>query len=114
MKERITCFISCGPNRITRCGIGPRFSIMTVLCGISAGWLTFQYPTVFRIHGIPPWIFVVLGSVLVVVGTIVYMIALRTFNEAYRCKRLVTHGLYAYVRHPIYLGHFILMSGVIT
>jgi protein-S-isoprenylcysteine O-methyltransferase Ste14 len=74
-----------------------------------AGWLTFQYPRVFRIPGIPPWFFIALGSVLVVVGTTVYMIALRTFNEAYRCKRLVTHGLYAYVRHPIYFAWILLI-----
>lgn len=92
-----------------RCGIGPRFSIVTVIAGIVTGWLTHQYPSVFKIQAIPPWIFFVLGSVMVVAGTIVYMIALRTFSEGYHCKRLVTDGLYAFVRHPIYFAWIILI-----
>lgn len=94
---------------MTRCGIGPRFSIITVICGIATGWVTVQYPTAFTIRVMPPWVFVVLGSVLVVLGVIVYIAALHTFNHGYRNKQLVTHGLYAIVRHPIYFAWILLI-----
>ncbi|MCF7973427.1 MAG: isoprenylcysteine carboxylmethyltransferase family protein [Phycisphaerae bacterium] len=101
--------MSSGSKRMTRCGIGPRFSIITVLCGMVTGWLTYRYPSVFTIQGMPPWFFQVLGSVLLVAGTIVYVIALRTFNQGYRNKKLVTQGLYALARHPIYFAWIVLI-----
>jgi len=104
MKERLKCILASGPTRMTRCGIGPRFSIITVVCGIVTGWLSFKYPTLFMIQSIPSWLFVTLGSVLVVTGMIIYVIALQTFNPGYRNKRLVIHGLYAFMRHPIYFA----------
>jgi len=51
----------------------------------------------------------VLGSVLVVTGTTLYVIALSTFNEGYRHKKLVTQGPYAFVRHPIYFAWIVLI-----
>ena len=114
MKECMKCVVSCGSNRMTRCGIGPRFSIITVACAIVAGWLTYQYPAVFMIPGIAPWIFVVLGTVLVAGGMVLYMVALRTFNRGYRQNKLVTEGPYAHVRHPIYASWILLICpGVI-
>jgi protein-S-isoprenylcysteine O-methyltransferase Ste14 len=99
---------------MTRCGIGPRFSLVTVACGIVTGWISFQYPTVFKMSGIASWFLVAPGCVLVVTGTTVYIMALRIFNEAYRHKRLATHGPYAFIRHPIYFAWIVLICpGVI-
>ena len=103
------CLVSCVPERMTRCGIGPMFSIITVLCGIVTSWLTFMYPAVFTMSGVSPWFCVVLGTVLVAGGTILYLIALRTFNRGYRHNELLTHGPYACVRHPIYAAWILLI-----
>ncbi len=94
---------------MTRCGIGPRFSIITVMTGLVTGWFTHQYPSIFKIQAIPPWCFWGLGSILVVTGTALYVLALNSFNEAYRHKELVTQGPYAWVRHPIYSAWIILI-----
>lgn len=109
MKDRVRYFGACGPERLARCGIGPRFSIVTVIAGIMAGWISFRHPTIFKIQGVSPWVFVIPGCVLVAAGMTVYVIALGTFNEGYRRKRLVTHGLYAFVRHPIYFAWIVLI-----
>ncbi len=87
---------------MTRWGIGPRFSLVTVVYGFLASWLTYRYPDVFRLSGVSPWVIVVLGTVFVAGGTILYIVALRTFNRGYRHNQLLTEGPYAYVRHPIY------------
>jgi protein-S-isoprenylcysteine O-methyltransferase Ste14 len=108
MKERLMCFLS-GSKCMTRCGIGPRFSIITVVCGIVTGWLSFQYPTVFKISGIASWFLVGLGCVLVATGATIYIMALRLFNDAYRHGKLATHGLYAFMRHPIYFAWIVLI-----
>ena len=100
------CFGSCKHNRMTRCGIGPEFSIITVICGVLASWLTHIYPQLV-IRGIPFWVFLVTGSVLVIKGVIDYIRALCIFNKAYQAKKLITYGPYAKVRHPIYAAWII-------
>jgi len=76
----------------------------TIICGLVTGWLTYRYPSVFKIQGLSPWVFRGLGSVLVAAGMVIYVVALRTFNQGYRSHELVTQGLYAVVRHPIYFA----------
>lgn len=94
---------------MTRCGIGPRFSIITVISGIPAMWLTRRFPGLFTIRGIPVWLLAALAGVLVFAGVVVYVIALRRFNQAYRQGELVTQGPFAVVRHPIYAAWILLI-----
>ena len=109
IEKRMMCFGFCEPNRMTRCGIGPRFSIITVIGGVLAGWLTLRYPGLFTIRGIPFWLLASLASILVFVGMVVYIIALRRFNQGYRQGELVTQGPFAVVRHPIYAAWILLI-----
>ena len=94
---------------MTRCGIGPRFSIAAVLSGILIGWLTCLYPDRFVIPCIPYWILAVLGIGLLVAGTAVYVYSLRIFNRGYRKEQLVIDGPYSVVRHPIYAAWILLI-----
>jgi len=103
------CFGFCKTNRMTRCGIGPQFSIITVISGVLAGWLTLRYPGLFTIAGIPFWLLASLASVLVLAGTVVYVVALRKFNPAYRQGELVIQGPFSVVRHPIYAAWILLI-----
>ena len=103
------CFGLCKPERMTRCGIGPRFSIITVISGVLAGCLTHQYAGPLAIRGIPFWLLASLASVLVFVGMVIYIIALRRFNQGYRQGKLVTQGPFAVVRHPIYAAWILLI-----
>ena len=103
------CLILQGPQCMTRCGIGPMFSLITVSWGLVTGWLTIQYPAVSRISGSSPCFFVVPGTVLVAGGTILYLVALHTFNRGYRCNQLLTQGPYTLVRHPIYAAWILLI-----
>jgi protein-S-isoprenylcysteine O-methyltransferase Ste14 len=109
IKKRMVCFGFCEPNRMTRCGIGPWFSIITVISGVLAGWLTHRRPELFTIHRIPFWFLASLASVLVFVGMVVYIIALRRFNQGYKQGELVTQGPFAVVRHPIYAAWILLI-----
>lgn len=94
---------------MTRCGIGPKFSVISVLFGVLAGLLTYVYPERLMIKFIPYWLLAILGTGLIVTGTMVYVDSLRKFNVGYKSGELVTTGPYAVVRHPIYAAWILLI-----
>jgi protein-S-isoprenylcysteine O-methyltransferase Ste14 len=52
-----------------------------------------------------------LSNVLIVVGFIMLSSAWRVLHQAQRNHALATTGLYAYVRHPQYVGFILIMLG---
>ena len=99
---------------MTRCGIGPEFSIITVLSGVLTGWLTYLYPDQFIITCIPYLVLVIIGVGLLMTGTVIYVHSLRVFNRGYRKEQLVIVGPYSVVRHPIYAAWILLIcSGTV-
>ena len=94
---------------MTRCGIGPNFSIAAILSGVLTGWLTHLSPDRFIILCIPYWVLVVFGIGLLVAGTVVYVHSLRIFNRGHRKEQLVVDGPYSVVRHPIYAAWILLI-----
>lgn len=94
---------------MTRYGIGPKFAIVTILCGILTGGLTYRYPGRFTLPGIPYWIWATAATVLLVAGILACIHSVRVFNAGYRKGQLVTGGPYAVVRHPIYAAWILLI-----
>ena len=54
-------------------------------------------------------------SVLILVGGSINFIGLLTLRRAFtimsEARELITHGIFRYVRHPLYTGHFIMFLG---
>jgi len=94
---------------MTKCGIGPEFSIITVLSGVLTGWFTYLYPDWFIITCIPYLVLVIIGVGFLIVGTVIYVHSLRVFNRGYRKEQLVIDGPYSVVRHPIYAAWILLI-----
>ena len=94
---------------MTRCGIGPEFSIAAVLSGILTGWLTCLFSGHFTILCIPYWLLGTFGTGFLVAGIVVYVYSLRIFNRGYRKGQLVVDGPYSIVRHPIYAAWILLI-----
>lgn len=64
------------------------------------------------------WPFVVLGNLLVILGMWVVLLVFRANTYAFAVievdpgQRVVSNGLYAYIRHPMYAGALIMFMGV--
>ncbi|OGO42626.1 MAG: hypothetical protein A2W36_01535 [Chloroflexi bacterium RBG_16_58_14] len=56
------------------------------------------------------WLFIIVGSVPVVIGHV--YVGMRSHLPSMR-DTLVSHGLYAYVRHPIYAGGLVILPGLV-
>jgi protein-S-isoprenylcysteine O-methyltransferase Ste14 len=90
-------------------GVGPAVGVRTACYGLAALVATLVWPSAFAIRGLPyPWL-ALLGGLLLAIGVPWYVIAVRTIRKAYHERRLVTDGVYALCRHPIYAGWIFLI-----
>jgi protein-S-isoprenylcysteine O-methyltransferase Ste14 len=95
-------------------GVGPAVGLPTACYGLAAVVSTRIWPSALAIGGVPyPWL-AVLGGLLLAIGAAWYAIAVRTVRKAYREQRLVTGGVYAVCRHPIYAGWILLILPAIA
>ena len=91
------------------------------LCIFSAGLAVCGWDFVRRFQGVewtPSWV-AVLGAFMVVTGianNIACQVTMGRFYSGFLVTRedhqLITRGMYAYVRHPIYLGVICVCTGI--
>ncbi len=88
-------------NRISVWGVGPLVGVPTACYGLAAAGVSLIWPATFAL-GVPYAWLAALAVVLLAVGAAWYVAAVRAMFKAYREERLLTGGLYAVCRHPIY------------
>ena len=91
---------------MSRWGIGPAFTISSLLYSGLVIMLARCYAPDWRLGFIPQAVTTVSGIVLMIAGFVVFTVAVVPLHRAYKTGKLETTGVYAYVRHPIY-GAFI-------
>ncbi len=96
-------------NRLSRWGVGPRIVSLTLPHGIVAGIVTRIWPHVCRLRSIPGIVLVMLAVVLLANGLPMLLTTVISMNRAYNSDRLVTSGIFAVVRHPIYSAWIVLI-----
>ena len=97
-------------NRLSRWGVGPRIVSLTLPYGIMAGIATRIWPNVCRLRIIPGVVLVKPAAVFLAAGLTMLLIAVISMNRAYNSDRLVSSGIFAVVRHPIYSAWIVLIQ----
>lgn len=96
-------------KRLSRWGVGPRIMAAGGAFAAGAGFATWRWPEIFQIPGVPGAVLLAGGGVLVGVGFPLWVLGVRAAMRAYGQDRLVTSGVFALVRHPIYASWIVLI-----
>ena len=89
-------------KEITNWGVGPRWTLWSVLYAVLAFTLHFTLYPFFFIEGIPFVATVAVGVVLIAIGISIWIVAGTRIDPAIEKGLLATQGLYNVMRHPIY------------
>ncbi len=95
-------------KRLSRWGIGPRTFLPTVAYGVVAGAATRAWPDACLLRWPPYAVFATVGGILLALGMPMLLTAGITLRRAYNRDELVTSGVFAVVRHPIYSAMIVL------
>ncbi len=96
-------------ERLSRWGVGPRIALPTLLCGAAAGLATHLWPQACLLRIVPGVVLVTVAIVFFVAGLSMLLTAVISMNRAYNSDQLVSSGVFALVRHPIYSSWIVLI-----
>jgi protein-S-isoprenylcysteine O-methyltransferase Ste14 len=88
-------------RRLSRWGVGPRIAVPSLLYTFAARAATSAWPDIFRLAWLPSSV-VAVGAVLIAIGLAMWIAAGISVMRAYNRDELVTSGVFALVRHPLY------------
>ena len=91
-------------NKITAWGIGNKLGRIT--------WSYFAFtiilyiikPDIFIIIQIPFLASAILGTIFIIIGLVMFSLGAKVIRKAFHEGRLITNGVYAIVRNPMYSG----------
>lgn len=89
-------------NRLSRWGVGPQIAVVALTYAAAAGAATSRWPRFCRIRLVSFVVPAVIAVILLMAGVPMLVVAARSVMGAYAHDQLVTSGLSALVRHPIY------------
>ncbi|MFX1313068.1 MAG: methyltransferase family protein [Promethearchaeota archaeon] len=82
-------------------GIGPKMFLISIPFILLFAFLSLFFDPIFQFPGDTEWL-LILGLVWMFLGFIVLLISRRTIKRIFRENKLITIGIYGYVRDPIY------------
>ena len=96
-------------ERLSRFGVGPMISLPTFLFGALAAIATYLWPDICTLPPLRHPAIVVAAWTLLTLGIAMWLIAVVTVMRAYGQDQLVTSGVFALVRHPVYSAAIVLI-----
>ena len=96
-------------KRLSRFGVGPKLAVSVVACAALAGALSFAFAEVCVVPAFQQTPVVTLAVVLIAIGLPLWLIGAVAAMRAYNRDSLVTSGVYALVRHPMYAAWIVLI-----
>jgi protein-S-isoprenylcysteine O-methyltransferase Ste14 len=101
-------------DKMTPWGVGPRFSVLSVIYAVFILELSRFYDPLFKMRVIPHRILAAAGIALILVGIPFVVAALVTVMRAFNAGALATKGVYGMCRHPVYAGWVVfIVPGVV-
>jgi protein-S-isoprenylcysteine O-methyltransferase Ste14 len=85
--------------------------IMTIVL-VLLGWLSIKYSRQFKLEFLSSPILEVAGALLLLVGVVVRILAFKELQCTHRIDHLVTSGIYARTRNPVYLAFILVIFGI--
>jgi protein-S-isoprenylcysteine O-methyltransferase Ste14 len=100
-------------KQMTRWGIGPRFTIVSLTYAIII--FVLEYISFLDVPiPVPRILSLVSGIILIVIGLPVFLIPAFTIDKHFKKGQLATKGVYGYLRHPIYASWIIfIVPGIV-
>jgi len=89
-------------KEMTTWGVGPKFTVFSVLYLILALVIHYVWYPRFVIQGIPYAVLIIIGLLLMAIGIPIWVIVSKAVDRAFEEGVLATQGVYALCRHPIY------------
>jgi protein-S-isoprenylcysteine O-methyltransferase Ste14 len=91
-------------KQMTVWGVGPKFTVFSVLCLVLALAVHIIWYPLFVIQGISPVVLIIVGLVLIAIGVPMWVTASKEVDRAFEAGELATQGVYALCRHPVLSG----------
>ena len=89
-------------KQMTRWGVGPKFTIISLLYAAIVFTIQNRLFSEVRFVIYSTSINIILGTLLILIGLIIFLIPALTIDKYFYEGRLCKKGVYAYLRHPIY------------
>jgi hydroxyacylglutathione hydrolase len=101
-------------KQMTIWGVGPKFTVFSVLCLVLALIVHYVWYPFFVIQGVSYIVLGAIGLVLIAIGVPIWVTASREVDRAFETGELATQGVYALCRHPIYgSATFFVIPGIL-
>ncbi|VVB61854.1 Phospholipid methyltransferase [uncultured archaeon] len=98
------------PNKMTAWGIGRRLGRITYSYLAFTIILHITRSDIFTITHIPFIVSVILGTILIIIGLVMWLLGVRIISKAFHEGRLLTKGVYTIVRNPMYSSLIVFIS----
>jgi protein-S-isoprenylcysteine O-methyltransferase Ste14 len=95
-------------GRKTRWGVGPKFAIISFVIGIITIIANMHFFPALSLR-YNPFTFLC-GAALILLGVATCLIAAIQVHQAFNQGKLITSGIYAYVRNPVYAVWILLIA----
>jgi len=101
-------------KRMTIWGVGPKFTVFSVLSLVLALVVHYVWYPFFVIPGVPYVVLGAIGLILIAIGVPIWVAASKEVDQAFEADELATQGVYALCRHPIYgSATFFVIPGIL-
>lgn len=96
-------------KRLSRFGVGPKIVASVVTCAALAGTLSYRFADVCVVPAFRQAPIVTFAVILILIGSPIWLIGAITVMRAYNRDQLLTSGVFALVRHPMYAAWIVLI-----